>query len=133
GGAPAAEQLAAPKSAAETGGQAPDDRGRVRLRALAAGHAGTALRIGTPAEILEARGTLHGLGYTQAPDGRWERPEDRRALQMGQLLRDGKGDEARALLPGAQGSQEFLGAYRNAAVQVVAPIRTAEDLARTEQ
>jgi len=131
--APAADHLRAAKAAAETDRKAPNDRGLVLLRALAAGHAGTALRIGTPAEILEARGTLHGLGYTQAPDGRWERPEDRRALQMGQLLRDGKGDDARALLPGAQGAQEFLGAYRNAAVQVVAPIRTVEDLARTEK
>jgi hypothetical protein len=82
------------------------------FRALAAGHAGTALRIGTPAEILEARGLLHGLGYTQATDGRWERPEDRRAVQIGQLLRDRKGEEARALLPGPQGRAEFLGAYR---------------------
>ncbi|HVE40147.1 MAG TPA: hypothetical protein VNM14_09685 [Planctomycetota bacterium] len=131
--APAAEHLRAAKSAAESDRRTPNDRGLILLRALAAGHAGTALRIGTPAEILEARGLLHGLGYTQAADGRWERPEDRRALQMGQLLRDGKGEEARALLPGSAGTQEFLGTYRAAAVQVVAPMRGVEDVGRAEK
>jgi len=100
----------------------------VLLRALAAGHAGAALRLGAPAEILEARGLLHGLGYTQAPDGRWERPEDRRAVQIGQLLRDRKGEEAKALLP-AQPA-EFLGSYRTAAVHLLSPIRTVDELNR---
>jgi hypothetical protein len=130
--APAAEHLKAAKSAAEPDRRAPNDRGQILLRALAAGHAGTALRIGTPAEILEARGLLHGLGYTQAGDGRWERPEDRRALQIGQLLREGKGEEARALLPGSLAS-EFLATYRAAAVQVVAPMRGVEDVSRAEK
>src|SRR5947207_1841394 len=102
--ASAADHRRAAKSAAQTDRRAANDRGLILLRALAAGHAGTALRIGTPAEILEARGLLHALGYTQAGDGRWERPEDRRALQIGQLLRDGKGEEARALLPGSAGA-----------------------------
>ena len=130
--APASEHLRAAKSAAEADRRKEirNDRGLVLLRALAAGHAGTALRIGTPAEILEARGVLHGLGYTQAPDGRWERPEDRRAVQIGQLLRDRKGEEARALLPGPQGSPEFMGSYRTAAVHVLAPIRSVEELNR---
>ena len=131
--APAADHLRAATSAAATDRKAPNDRGLILLRALAAGHAGAALRIGTPSEILEARGLLHGLGYTQAPDGRWERPEDRRALQIGQLLRDGKGEEARALLPGSSGAPEFLAAYRSAAVQVAGPFRSVEDVNRAEK
>jgi hypothetical protein len=130
--APAADHLREAKLAAE-GGQRKEllnDRGLVLLRALAAGHAGAALRLGAPAEILEARGALHALGYVQSPDGRWERPEDRRAGQMGQLIRGGKSEEARALLPGPQGMQEFLGSYRSAAVQMLAPIRTVDDLTR---
>ena len=130
--APASEHLRAAKSAAEADRRKEirNDRGLVLLRALAAGHAGAALRIGTPAEILEARGLLHGLGYTQTPEGRWERPEDRRAVQIGQLLRDRKGEEARALLPGPQGSAEFMGSYRTAAVHLLSPIRTVEELNR---
>lgn len=128
--APAADHLREAKLAAEGDKrrELQTDRGLVLLRALAAGHAGAALRMGTPAEILEARTTLHSLGYAQSPDGRWERPEDRRAVQMGQLLRGGKAEEARALLPGPQ--PEFLGSYRSAAVQILAPIRTVEDLNR---
>lgn len=130
--APAADHLREARLAAEGDKkkELQTDRGLVLLRALAAGHAGAALRMGTPAEILEARSTLIALGYAQSPDGKWERPEDRRALQMGQLIRNGKAEEARALLPGAQGTAEFLGAYRSAAVQVLAPIRTVEDLNR---
>jgi hypothetical protein len=130
--APAADHLRAAKPAAEADRrkETQNDRGLLLVRALAAGHAGTALRIGTPAEILEARGILHGLGYNQTPEGRWERPEDRRAVQIGQLLRDGKGDEARAQLPGSQANQDFLGTYRSAAVQVLSPIRSVEDLGR---
>jgi len=129
--ASASEHLQAAKSAAEADRRKEirNDRGLVLLRALAAGHAGAALRLGAPAEILEARGILHGLGYTQAPDGRWERPEDRRAVQIGQLLRDRKGEEARALLP-AQPA-EFLGSYRTAAVHLLSPIRTVDELNRT--
>lgn len=132
---PAAEHLLAAKSAAETDRrrESQNDRGLLLVRALAAGHAGVALRIGAPAEILEARTTLHGLGYTEAADGRWERPEDRRAVQIGQLLRDGKGDDARALLPGAQGSAEFLASYRSAAVLALAPIKSVEDLGRADK
>jgi len=130
--APAADHLRAAKSAAEADRRKEirNDRGLVLLRALAAGHAGAALRIGTPAEILEARGVLHGLGYAQTSEGRWERPEDRRALQIGQLLRDRKGEEARALLPGPQGSAEFMGSYRTAAVHLLSPIRTVDELNR---
>ena len=130
--APAVDHLVEAKLAAE-GGQRREllnDRGLVLLRALAAGHAAAALRLGTPDEILEARSLLHALGYAQSPDGRWERPEDRRAAQMGQLIRGGKPEEARALLPGPQGSQEFLGGYRSAAVQLLSPIRTVDDLTR---
>jgi hypothetical protein len=129
---PAADHLKEAKLAAEGDKrkELQTDRGLVLLRALAAGHAGAALRLGTPAEILEARSTLLALGYAQSPDGRWERPEDRRALQMGQLIKSGKADEARALLPGGQGASEFLGSYRSAAVQLLAPIKTVEDLNR---
>jgi predicted RNA-binding Zn-ribbon protein involved in translation (DUF1610 family) len=130
--APAADHLRAAKAAAEGDRrkEIQNDRGLVLLRALAAGHAGTVLRIGTPAEILEARATLIGLGFSQAPDGRWERSEDRRAVQIGQLLRDGKGEEARALLPGSQATSEFLGSYRATAVQLLSPIRSVEELTR---
>lgn len=132
---PAADHLKAARAAAEAERkrEIQNDRGLVLLRALAAGHAGVALRIGAPAEILEARTMLHGLGYTQAADGRWERPEDRRAVQIGQLLREGKGDEARALLPGSTASTEFLSSYRSAAVLSLAPIKSVEDLGRTEK
>jgi len=131
--APAADHLRAAKAAAapvdrKVEGQG--DHGAVLLRGLAASHAGAALRLGAPSEILEARTVLLGLGYTQSSDGRWERPEDRRAAQMGQLLREGKADEARTLLPGSPGSSEFSGAYRTAAVQLQAPLRTVEDLNR---
>ncbi len=131
--APATEHLRAAKAAAapvdrKVEGQG--DHGAVLLRALAASHAGAALRLGAPAEILEARTLLHGLGYAQSSEGRWERPEDRRAAQMGQLLREGKAEEARALLPGSPGSPGFSGAYRSAAVQLQAPLRTVEDLNR---
>jgi hypothetical protein len=132
---PAADHLKAAKSAAEADRrrEIQNDRGLVLLRALAAGHAGVALRIGAPSEILEARTTLHGLGYTQASDGRWERPEDRRAVQIGQLLRDGKGDDARALLPSSQAATEFMTSYRSAAVLSLAPIKSVDDLSRTEK
>lgn len=106
------------------------ERGDLLLRTLAAGHAATALRIGAPAEILEARAALHGLGYAQSGDGRWERPEDRRATQMGRLLADGKPEEARALLPGARVQQDFFGLYRTAALSLQAPIRRVEDLTK---
>ena len=122
--ASAAEHLRAAKI-----GPTPD-RGGPLLRALAAGHAATALRTGAPAEILEARVRLHELGYAQTADGRWERPEDRRAAQMGRLLADGKAEEARALLPGARGPQDFFGLYRAAALQLQAPLRRIEDLTR---
>jgi hypothetical protein len=130
--APAADHLREAKLAADGGArkELQNDRGVVLLRALAAGHAAAALRLGGPAEILEARGALHALGYAQSPDGRWERPEDRRAGQMGQLIKGGKAEEARALLSGPPGTQEFLGAYRSAAVQLLAPIRTVDDLTR---
>src|SRR6185436_9484244 len=58
---------------------------------------------------------------------------DRRAVQIGQFLRDGKGEEARALLPGSTAAPEFLGAYRTSAVQVVAPIRSVDDVNRAEK
>lgn len=131
--APAAGHLKAAKTAAENPDrrrEGANDRGLLLLRALAAGHAATALRIGAPAEILEAREILHGLGYAQTPEGRWERPEDRRAAQMGQFLKAGKSEEARALLPGSTPTPEFFGGYRSAAVHLTAPIRTLDDLAR---
>jgi len=131
--APAADHLRAARAAAEPVDRklaSPNDRGLVLLRSLAAGHAGTAVRIGSPAEILDARVVLHGIGYAQTSEGRWERPDDRRAAQMGQLLRDAKAEDARALLPGPRGTQDFFGSYRSAAVQLQAPLRSVEDLDR---
>jgi hypothetical protein len=123
---PAAEHLKAAKAAA-----APSkDRGETLLLALAAGHAGAALRTGAPAEILEARVVLHGLGYAQSSDGRWVRVEDRRAQQMGRLLADGKAEEARAMLPGSRVAQDFFGSYRAAALHLLSPIRSVEELGK---
>jgi len=119
--ASAAEHLRAAKSG---------DRASPLGRALAAAHAGTALRMGTPAEILEARGALHALGYAQTPEGRWERADDRRAAQVGRLVRDGKAEEARAFLAGPRGPQDFPALYRSAAVQLLAPARSVEELDR---
>jgi hypothetical protein len=119
--APAADHLRAAKAG---------DGSHPLLRSLAAGHSATALRAGTPAEILEARGALHRLGYAQSAEGRWERTEDRRAAQMGRLVREGKPEEARALLPAPRGPQDFAGAYRSAAVQLQSPLRTVEELNR---
>jgi hypothetical protein len=124
--ATAAEHLRAAKSAA-----APSkDGGEPVLRALAAGHAGAALAVGTPSEILEARVVLHGLGYVGTPEGRWQRLEDRRAAEMGRLLADGKPEDARALLPGSRVERDFFGAYRGAALSVLSPIRSVDDLSR---
>ena len=124
--APAAEHLRAAKSAAAPA----RDRGDVVLRAQAAGHAGAALAAGTPQEILEARLVLHGLGYVGTPEGRWERLEDRRAAEMGRLVANGKPEDARALLPGSRFAQDFFGAYRGAALGLLAPIRNVDDLNR---
>jgi hypothetical protein len=127
--APASVHLLAARAAAAPA-PASKDRGFGLLRALAAGHASTALRLGSPAEILEARQVLIGLGYAQGGDGRWERPEDRRAAQMGALLKAGKPEDARALLPGSKGGTDFHSQYRAAAVQFQAPMKTLDDLAR---
>ncbi len=125
--APAAEHL---KAAKALDLKPSKDRGQGVLRALAAGHAGTALRSGAPAEILEARVLLHGLGYQQAGDGRWERPEDRRAAQMGRLLADGKPEDAKAQLPGSRLQQDFFGLYRAAALHLQSPVRNVGELNR---
>ncbi len=128
--ASAADHLKEARTLVEVKSEVLKDRGLLLLRALAAGHASAALKLGAPAEILEARKVLFGLGFAQTPEGRWERPEDRRAAQMGSLLREGKGDEARALLPGPRGSQDFLGAYRSALVQFQSTMKSVEDLNR---
>jgi hypothetical protein len=101
------------------------------LRLLAAGHAATALRSGSPSEIVEARVFLHELGYVQGSDGRWERPEDRRAAQIGRLLADGKPDEARLLLPGGAAGSDFPALYRTAALNLLSPIRSVDELTRS--
>jgi hypothetical protein len=124
------EHLRAAKAAAEAKGPAANDRGMILVRYLAAAHAATALRSGSPAEILEARGVLHGLGYAPTADGRWERAEDRRAVQLGQSLRDSKVEDARALVPAGRSGADFFGAYRAAAVQLQAPLRSREDVDR---
>jgi hypothetical protein len=124
------EHLRAAKGAADAlarKGAAAADRGLVLLRLLAAAHASAALRIGTAAEILEARVALSGLGYSPSAEGRWERADDRRAAQLGQLLREGRAAEARSQLPGGR---DFAGAYRSAAVGFQAPIRTREEFDR---
>lgn len=128
--APGGEHLRAAKAAGESlekKGAGPNDRGLALVRLLAAAHASAALRTGTPAEILEARVVLSGLGYAPSPEGRWERADDRRAAQLGQLLRDARAAEARSQLP-APG--DFLGAYRSAAVRFQAPVRTRDDFDR---
>jgi hypothetical protein len=101
------------------------DRGAALLRHLAAAHAATALRTGAPAEILEARVVLHGLGYSPSPAGRWERADDRRAAQ----LKDAAPEDARSLLPGSPA--DFPNRYRALAVLLQAPIATREDYDRT--
>lgn len=131
--APAGEHLRAAKSAAEAvekRGAAPGDRGIALLRYLAAAHAATALRTGSAAEILEARVTLHALGYAPAAEGRWERAEDRRALQLGEHLRDSDADGARSLLPGPRTPQDFWGNYRTLAALLQVPMRGREDFER---
>ncbi len=117
-----ADHLGAAKSAAEAKGGL--------VRSLAAAHAAATLHAGTPSEILEARGVLHGLGYAPSADGRWERAEDRRAAQLGQYLRDGKADEARSLVPTGRSAGDFAASYRAAAVQLQAPMRGREDVDR---
>lgn len=131
--APAAEHLKAAKGAAgslEQKGAGVNDRGMVLVRYLAAAHAATALRLGTPAEILEARTVLHGLGYAPSADGRWERAEDRRAVQLGQHLKESRAEEARSLVPAGRGGADFFASYRTMAVQLQAPMRDTKDLER---
>ncbi len=128
-----AEHLKAAKDAVaalERKGTNANDRGLLVVRALAAAHAAAALRAGSPAEILEARGVLHGLGYAPTPEGRWERAEDRRALQLGQLLKDSKAAEARTLVPAGRSGTDFVSAYRATVVQLQAPLKTRDDLDR---
>jgi hypothetical protein len=133
-GAPAAEHLRAARAAAEPLEKkgAPVDRGVGLLRFLAAAHAATALRTGTPAEIVEARGLLQKLGYAASPEGRWERAEDRRAAQVGRHLRESRPEEAQALLRGPRGAQDFFAAYRALAVELHAPMRDRADFDRVD-
>ena len=49
---------------------------------------------------------------------------------MGRLLADGKPEDARALLPGSRVAQDFFGTYRAAALSLLSPIRSVDELAR---
>jgi hypothetical protein len=127
------EHLRAAKAAAESlekKGASANDRGLLLIRYLAAAHASAALRTGTPAEILEARTVLQGLGYTPSPEGRWERSDDRRAAWLGQMLKDSKAGEARARVPAGRAGTDFAESYRATAVQLQAPMQSREDLDR---
>jgi hypothetical protein len=127
------EHLKAAKAAAESlekKGASANDRGLQLVRYLAAAHASTALRAGSPAEILEARTVLQGLGYAPSSEGRWERADDRRAAWLGQMLKDSKADEARARVPAGRAGADFADSYRGTAVQIQAPMRTRDDLDR---
>jgi hypothetical protein len=124
--APASEHLRAAKSAAEADRRKEirNDRGLVLLRALAAGHAGAALRIGTPGKFSRRAGRC-GLGYTQAPTARGAsrrpaRGPDRPAPPIERGRRRGRCCPVpRIPVPGS---------YRTAAVLLVSPVRSVDEL-----